>query len=82
MKLSQLEENNRLIEEILKTQISIIKKQRVAIDELVKSVNELWLYVNAISGSISIDKKSKIYKELEFRMACIDFAKLGNFEEK
>lgn len=53
-----------------------------SIDELIKSVNELWLYVGAISGSISVDKKSKIYKELGFRMACIDFVKLGNFEEK
>jgi len=79
MKPNQLEKNNRLIENILKEQTKIIKKQSMAIGELIKTVNELWLYVGAIDSAILADKKSKIYKELEFRKAYIEFAKLGNF---
>ena len=82
MKLSQRDKNNRLIEDILKNQVRIIKKQKNAIDELIKSVNELWLYISAIDRAIASDKKSSVYKELEHRKACIEFVKLGNFEEK
>lgn len=80
--IEQLESNFKTIEEILEKQVINDKKTEKILLDLVKDVNELFLYIDAIDRSLSQDKKSKVYKHFEFRKAIIGMAKLANFEDK
>ena len=80
--IKQLENNFKAIEDILSEIVKQNKKRDEITLQLVKDVNELFLYINAIDSSLSQDKKSKVYKHFEFRKAIIGMAKLANFEDK
>lgn len=79
--IEQLESNFKTIEEILEKQVINDKKREKILLNLVKDVNELFLYINAIDSSLSQDKKSKIYKHFEYKKAIIEMAKLANFKK-